>query len=159
MYRSLSMHNSKSCFLKSIYYYDIHISFFSLGVVNFLKYIGKISRYRNLLDNVSSFSGVKDLIVFLIIKMTSFKSFLIYVTSQFDHQIISTNIKQVVISCQFCPPSNRAWSEILSSKIEEPVLPLSTNGSIEAKFCFSMGNFSPPVTDYRSTKPQQDPLT
>lgn len=49
---------------------------------------------------------------------------------KFDHQIISTNIKQVVISCQFCPPSNRAWSEILSSKIEEPVLPPSTNGSI-----------------------------
>lgn len=42
--------------------------------------IGKISRYRNLLDKVSSFSGVKDLIVFLIIKMTSFKSFLIYIT-------------------------------------------------------------------------------
>lgn len=77
------MNNSKSCFLKSICYYVMLLYFFfSLGVVNFLKYIGKISRYRNLLDNVSSFSGVKDLIVFLIIKMTSFKSFLIYVTSQ-----------------------------------------------------------------------------
>lgn len=91
--------------------------------------------------------------------MTSLNHFLFTLPVKFDHQIISTNIKQVPISCQFCPPFNRAWSEILSSKIEEPVLPLRTNGSNEAKFCFSMGNFSPPVTDYRSTKPQQDPLT
>lgn len=47
-------------------------------MVNFLKYIGKISRYRNLLDNVSLFSGVKDLIVFLIIKMIFFRLFFIY---------------------------------------------------------------------------------